>query len=126
MLVLLLLLSIVKGQVSLYLYPVDSNTTVPYSCELNKQYIVCNCDCNKDNCLWAFNRGEIYSYLTFNKARFEAGDINKYGYWINGGNNGFKINYKDCDEETCYYPVISYLVDDDLPIILVVSCFTRL
>ncbi len=126
MLFLLVLLGIVKGQVLVYFYP-GANVTVPSKCHYNEtgDYIECKCDCREDNCIWGWNPGDVMDYITFNRPRFDEKEIFKYGYMINNGINSFKINYQDCDQETCYYPLISYMFNSKLTQLILISCFTK-
>lgn len=114
-LIIALLLGIVNGNFTMYLYPAfKTNVTVPIGCKLSDGVISCYCDCTvKELCGWTFNsKRDGILEVTFNKPRFSSEDIIIYGYLINYGLNNFKINYHDCNSNTCY-PLISYLTDPD-------------
>jgi hypothetical protein len=119
-LIISLLLMITNSKIVTYFIPIDFNldVTIPNNCSIIKNntypYIACSCNCDIDRkpCVYKFLSENTLGYISFNKPRGSVGEMIEYGYYINNGVNNFKINPKQCNNNTCY-PIISYLVIDE-------------
>jgi hypothetical protein len=124
----LLLLGIANGQVSLYFYPkCYSKVTVPSRCKLFgneiENHIKCKCEYKDLDCRWEFNEEDIHHHMTFNSPLYNITDIKNYGLEINKGINEFKVNYKNCNERTCYHSAPSHKPNDESPNSITISCY---
>ena len=101
-----------------YFLPLYKNVSLPRNsnCKLlnnsTHNLIVCTC---AQVCQYRFNTKDILPYISFNKPRFIVREMIQYAYFINNGENNFKINSKKCTLETCYPLVISYLTMPESP-----------
>lgn len=104
----------------IYMYPTSHNITLYNNCSLlkaeNHSYISCKCN---DICNYVFKAGDIFKYVSFSKPRFSVHGVDKYGFLINSGVNNFKIRSQLCTSETCHEPTVTYLVFDEIEVIVI-------